>query len=256
MTKSTTPRISLVFRCRLYLSFGIGRLISPRRRQFSELVWKGFLQQKNPSHSLREAQTKGGRTMSIIIIIICWRTGKNNEKEVGEEETEREEDHKRSHQRQPFWVHQTKDKSRFSNKWKKHLLPNIWNFIPENEREREENQKKCAEEGGSGRSRRRRSRRKPNNINKMCGMKCSTLKLYTPDLAAWQLFTQATRLILRGTGDGPDAWRTQREGKAWKRHWFRETLRLIGLWNFRIWYVISVGDWKPKKAWSNTVFTI
>lgn len=77
-----------------------------------------------------------------------------------------------------------------------------------------ERKKKCAEEDGSGRSRRRRSRRKPNNINKMCGMKCSTLKLYTPDLAAWQLFTQATRLILRGTGDGPDAWRTQQEGKA------------------------------------------
>lgn len=173
--------------------------------------------------------------MCIIIIIICWRTGKNNEAKKLEKkkqrEREREEDHKRSHQRQPFWVHQTKDKSRFTNKWKKHLLPNIWNFIPENERE-EKNQKKCAEEGGSGRSRRRRSRRKPNNINKMCGMKCSTLKLYTPDLAAWQLFTQATRLILRGTGDGPDAWQTQREGKAWKRHCLREKLLEIKVANW------------------------
>lgn len=53
---------------------------------------------------------------------------------------------------------------------------------------------RSGERKGSGRSSRGwRRRRKPENINKMCGIKCSTLKLYTPDLAAWQLFTQAAR---------------------------------------------------------------
>lgn len=132
-------------------------------------------------------------------------------------EKRRRRDHKRSHQRQPFWVHETKDKSRwFSNKWKKHLLPNIWNFIPENQRERRsERERRWNWKKQSKLEKEEEAEQHQQNVwHKMQHAEIvhawfsGMATVYTGNETHLERHRQWTR----------HARPTQREGRAWKRH--------------------------------------